>query len=353
METTNPKVDSLRESLLAFRFPTDETKPSSYSRWNWRLLGSLYLSLSFNEDDFNPDLDSDKNTTAAYAVNQHNVPVTLDAKLDASYDQSYVDQTTDEHHRSFEWMRLSQIKADRKLQCTVTSLQPGLSSVVDYSCTLTPLFSIELLSNQSYILQLNFSPHRAKNGSDTSDLDTFGITESPVVIKQAFLTLIVEDRGFHTAMFYLKCFCVPFILGALVIFGIRLYLNDLYVSIPDRLLVTCAMAQIIHDIPVEALIADGNIWEASPYLKLMDELGRFLLITCLFLFWIIYTKDKISTKEPWERNTRYYWRQIVAVILGGLIAMMWSVYGRGPGLSNAFKNHWLVETPTVLGLKTF
>ena len=62
---------------------------------------------------------------------------------------------------------------------------------------------------------------------------------------------------------------------------------------------------------------------------------------------------QISTKEPWERNTRYYWRQIVVVILGGLIAMMWSVYGRGPGLSNAFKNHWLVETPTVLGLKTF
>ena len=54
---------------------------------------------------------------------------------------------------------------------------------------------------------------------------------------------------------------------ALVIFGIRLYLNDLYVSIPDRLLVTCALAQILHDIPVEALIADGNIWEASPYLK--------------------------------------------------------------------------------------
>jgi len=197
-------------------------------------------------------------------------------------------------------------------------------------------------------LQLNFSPPRAKNGSDASDLDAFGITESPVVIKQAFLTLVVEDRGFHTAMFYLKCFCVPFILGALVIFGIRLYLNDLYVSIPDRLLVTCALAQIIHDIPVEAMIADGNIWEASPYLKLMDDLGRFLLITCLFLFWIIYTKDKISTKEPWERNTRYYWRQIVIVILGGLIAMMWAVYGRGPGLSNAFKNHWLVDTPTVL-----
>ena len=42
----------------------------------------------------------------------------------------------------------------------------GLSSVVDYSCTLTPLFSIEMLSNQSYILQLNFSPPRPQNGND-------------------------------------------------------------------------------------------------------------------------------------------------------------------------------------------
>ena len=103
-------------------------QPSSYTRWNWRLLGSLYLSLSFNEDE-SEDLDySDKNiTSAGYALNQRNIPVTMEAKLDASYDQSYVDQTTDEHHRLFEWVRLSEIKADRKLQCTVTSLQPGKS----------------------------------------------------------------------------------------------------------------------------------------------------------------------------------------------------------------------------------
>ena len=53
----------------------------------------------------------------------------MEAKLDASYDQSYVDQTTDEHHRLFEWVRLSEIKADRKLQCTVTSLQPGKAKI--------------------------------------------------------------------------------------------------------------------------------------------------------------------------------------------------------------------------------
>ena len=173
----------------------------------------------------------------------------------------------------------------------------GISSVVDYSCTLTPLFSVELLSNQSYILQLSFTPPVPKNGSLHQVLDDFGISQTPVVIKQASLTLIVEDRNFHTALFYLKCFCVPLILGGLVIFGIRLYLNDLYVSIPDRLLVTCAFAQIVHDIPVEALIAEGSIWEASPYLKLMDDLSRILLITCLFLFWIVYTKDKVSINQ--------------------------------------------------------
>ena len=32
METSNPKVDSLSESLLAFRFPTDETTVRNYYR---------------------------------------------------------------------------------------------------------------------------------------------------------------------------------------------------------------------------------------------------------------------------------------------------------------------------------
>ena len=87
---------------------------------------------------------------------------------------------------------------------------------------------------------------------------------------------------------------LPFFSGALVMFCIRLYLNDLYVSIPDRLLITCALAQTLHNIPVEALIAEGNMWEASPYLKFLDDLSKFTLISSFFLFWLIYTKDKVS-----------------------------------------------------------
>ncbi len=230
------------------------------------------------------------NVTAAFAVNRRNIPVAMTAKLDISDNFNSLGQS------SSSWQRVSELVADRKLQCTVTSMQPGVLSSMDYTCTLTPLVSIELLSNLSYVLQLSFAPpNKAKNHSSLDDSldDKFGITERPVLIKEASMILIAEDSKFHTALFYLKCFCVPWILGALVVFGIRLYLNDLYVSIPDRLLVTCALAQILQDIPVEALIAEGNLWQPSPYLKLLDELSRFVLITCLFLFWIIYTKDKV------------------------------------------------------------
>ena len=91
-------------------------------------------------------------------------------------------------------------------------LGDGLESNLDYSCTLTPLFSIELLSNQSYILQLNFSPPR-KNISLADDSIFSTMSSKPALIKEISLTVIVEDDNFHAALFYLKCLCVPFVLG--------------------------------------------------------------------------------------------------------------------------------------------
>ena len=91
-------------------------------------------------------------------------------------------------------------------------LGDGLESNLDYSCTLTPLFSIELLSNQSYILQLNFSPPK-KNVSLADDSIFSTMSSKPALIKEISLTVIVEDDNFHAALFYLKCLCVPFVLG--------------------------------------------------------------------------------------------------------------------------------------------
>ena len=99
-------------------------QPSSYTRWNWRLLGSLYLSLSFNEDDYAENEFQNSNYTTAYAVNKRNVPVSMEAKLMASYEKNF-----DAEPEMVEWERLSEIKANRKLQCTVTSLQSGMMMI--------------------------------------------------------------------------------------------------------------------------------------------------------------------------------------------------------------------------------
>ena len=38
---------------------------------------------------------------------------------------------------------------------------------------------------------------------------------------------------------------------ALVWFVVRMYLNDLYISIPDRILVVAALAQLLQNVPTE------------------------------------------------------------------------------------------------------
>ena len=48
----------------------------------------------------------------------------MEAKLDAS-DQTMVNVETNEQFHKFEWVRQSEISANRKLQCTVTSMQTG------------------------------------------------------------------------------------------------------------------------------------------------------------------------------------------------------------------------------------
>ena len=123
-------------------------QPSYYSRWNWRLIGSLYIRLSIaeeiilleeeeNDEEFETSSNGGNNVTEQEnffrEINRPvNVPVTMDAKLDASsqnivtsYDENTV-TTTNEHFRDFEWIRQSEIIADRKLQCTVSSIQAGI-----------------------------------------------------------------------------------------------------------------------------------------------------------------------------------------------------------------------------------
>ena len=51
----------------------------------------------------------------------------------------------------------------------------------------------------------------------------------------------------------------PFVMTALVWFVVRMYLNDLYISIPDRILVVAALEQLVQNIPTEVGSVRGYV----------------------------------------------------------------------------------------------
>lgn len=111
----------------------------------------MYLSLSFNASEDGDEIIVDNegnNVTAAFAVNRRNVPVTMEAKLDGSTSSMMmggaIDQSTDEDQRLFDWVRLSELKANRKLQCTVTSLQPGKNPLDDIFLRVKYFFVLQI-----------------------------------------------------------------------------------------------------------------------------------------------------------------------------------------------------------------
>ena len=127
---------------------------------------------------------------------------------------------------------------------------------------------------------------------------------------------------------------------------VRLCVHDLYVSIPDRLLITASLAQLMVNLPTELILAHVPI----AHLILIDPIAEALLFSALALFWLVFTLDKLADNEPWERTTRYYWRSIGLLVgLAGL-ALMAVGYLEVPSFSNPFQNHWQEGSPTWVAL---
>ena len=113
---------------------------------------------------------------------------------------------------------------------------------VTYICTLSPLFDIQLVHNLSYIVSLQFqrSPQPDQNStaafnesalfdSDISTDDEDSFVSVPVVVNELSLTLISESKMFHRGIFLFKCLFTPFVIGSLLLFCVRMYLNDLVI----------------------------------------------------------------------------------------------------------------------------
>ena len=246
-----------------------------------------------------------------------------------------------------------------------------------YKCTLAPLFDILLVNtNSSYLVRIQFITHLPEPSNDKHPAETenaqppgeehsdkqdvskrrykidkgrvqASILNSPPTRIKVSLTLLTETSEFHSALMIAKSIFVPFVILALCLFCIRTYLNDLYVTIPDRLLITSAMAIILHNIPVEILIKYLGEYSWTSYLKVADELLFLTPMVSLMLFWCIFTGDKLARNEPWERNTRYYCVPILIVVMSALVAGSFVIYSFGPVLPSPFNSHWLEGSGAV------
>ncbi len=62
----------------------------------------------------------------------------------------------------------------------------------------------------------------------------------------------------------------------------------------------------LQDLPLELL----SVYVPSSYLSLWEEAARSALLAALALFWAVSAHDRLASNEDWERNTRYYWKQV-------------------------------------------
>ena len=327
---------SLANLMMSFKFPHDQ----SISVWNWQLTGSLSLYIKV----FGDDLITNKAGSRQELVNLDSFqqPVTMSASLDYALNKNLGDKSDSLAYTSA-WHSKARVRhVNRTLQCRQVpipneQIAADSESELSFVCVLTPFLELFPLSNSTYITSIQIEKLASRMPVNLVDTQATLIT---------YLSVVTESVLFHEIRFYTKCIFIPLILVSLIWFMVRLCTNDLYVNIPDRLVITAAIAQLITNLPLEMII---NFFPV-PHLLLLGPVSEILSFSSLTLFWIIFTLDKLADNEPWERTTRYYWRCIGLVLTATALGLLTVFYLNFPVLNNPFMNHWQPYTTTYVSL---
>ena len=324
---------SLSHLRLSYHFPRGgESKEELYSAWNYRLVASLGVNLHVLAEQL-PNL----------SAGELEQDVLLTASLDYA-PLSLLERTDpDGCLPSSPWHSLAiERLSPRTLRCSLVpprAPQPNQRAELAFHCSLHPLLELSVVSNSSYIVQVQLEEPAPSGTSSLSIL-----TANSTVSSQ--LTVVRESADYHHFVFYIKCFFTPLILASLVWFMVRLCINDFYVTIHDRLLITAGLAQVLANVPSEVLVAAFP----EPFFRLIDPVAHIILLTSLTLFWTVFILDKIASNEPWERTTLYYWKVLAILLLAALTCLLGLLYLTLPALTNPFSSHWQAGITTLASL---
>ena len=304
---------SLSNIILSYRFPH---KPK-LSYWNWKLTASLSIYLKVYGNDL---ISKHSNTTDLSELQDLSQQVSLSGSIDYALNKNLAESDSDSTIPSSAWHSKARARnVNRTLNCNLMQI-PVESEInnenvlyereLPFLCTLIPTVEVYPLSNSTYIISLHLDS--IDIAEDNIDL----MNTNATVASQ--LTVISESDLFHQLKFYMKCTFSPIILFCLIWFLIKLCFNDLYVNIPDRLIITASVVQILGNIPTDLIFSSL----AVPHMLLVDPVSQVVTFTVLAAFWIIFTLDKLADNEPWERHTKYYWRSLLLILLGRSFSLL-------------------------------
>ena len=213
---------------------------------------------------------------------------------------------------------------------------------VTYSCSLNPFFDLKKLDSSQFEVKV-----------EISSLENSSLASTKASQFLPTLTVTTESQDFHNSMAVSKCVFLPVVVSALAFFLLRSYQNDLYVAIPDRLLIASALALILNNIPLEFIIERFQNQDWTALAKVLDEVVNLGPMVSLALFWSVYTGDKLARNEPWERNTRYYVWSVGSVALGSVVAAVFVIFTQGSSSLNPFRKLLVVGAGFRTGFAQF
>ena len=301
---------SLSDVILSYKFPH---KPK-FSYWSWKMTASLGIYIKVYDNEI---ISRQSNKSLSSDFNQI---VSISGSIDYALNKNLEEAERDNSIPSSAWHSMARAKnMNRSLECHLmhgpdefdhdqdSSDGHKVEEELSFLCTLIPTLEVFPLSNSTYIISIHLDSMEIAD--DKIDLMNTNATIA------SLLTVVSESDLFHQLKFYMKCTFSPIILFCLIWFLVRLCFNDLYVNIPDRLIITAAVVQILANIPTELIFSQLSL----PYMFLVDPVSQVITLTVLASFWIIFTLDKLADNEPWERHTRYYWKTLFCILLGRLL----------------------------------
>lgn len=116
-----------------FRFPRESGRVSHFSAWNWRVIGSLSLSVTIENRTEGGRGGAEANlTTPPYVMEETSIKVLLRAELDSS-----------QSDESKSWERQAEVHAERLIDCSLFRPLHG-NEAVNYSITFMTFVALRL-----------------------------------------------------------------------------------------------------------------------------------------------------------------------------------------------------------------